>query len=192
MLKREELEKLIKKACKTTKKIRKTAGRPFVPLICLGILAVTAAGDFLIKGTARRTIVFCQEESGLPVVEERYVPLMRDNKDNIRFYIGEVLLGPESFNSEPLLGKGTRLETFIYHDENLLLGFSEEAFDALAGEERIKMILGSIADDLQRNFPDVKGVRFFVAGCEVPLARALPDEALTRLTGVLTSFYYLV
>jgi len=168
---KEKLAKFTANGGEAAKKGRNWAWAPYFFLICLGILTIIAMMDyFFIGGMARRTIVFYQEESALPIVEERFVPNMWDDKDNIRSYIEEVTLGPKSMGLLPLLGRGTTVETFIYHNKSLLVGFSEEAFDGLVGEDGIEKMLGSITNDLQRNFPSIKSVKFFVSGYEVSAA----------------------
>jgi hypothetical protein len=147
--------------------------RPFFELICVGILALLAAGDFLLSGVSRRTIVFYAEDSGALLTEERFIAWQSSREEAVRVFVEEITLGPSMANTAPLLGRGTRLETCFLRGAAVTIEFSEEAallpVTALSASGDVFQNLRSIRRDITRNFGYVKDVRFFIAGEEIPL-----------------------
>jgi hypothetical protein len=144
---------------------------PFFYLMCAGILSIIAVGDFFISGLSRRTIAFYSEENGETLLQERFILRKWNREDDIRSFIEEIVLGPVDLNTAPLLDKGARLETFFYQNGAAVIGFSEEA--ALppgplnAAKRTVLGNLKSIRQDIRRNFPFIRSIRFFIDGEEI-------------------------
>jgi hypothetical protein len=150
---------------------------PFLCAVILVILALVAAGDFFFSHSERRTITFYADDdagsgrkSGEKRMEERFISHKSGKEEAVRSYIGEILLGPSFPGVQPLLMRGTRLETCFLRDGIVTAGFSvEAAFPVSSSGFGVLDRLKSIRDDIKRNFYYVRDVRFFIAGEDLDL-----------------------
>jgi hypothetical protein len=157
--------------------------RPVFEPLCILVLMLAAAGDFALSGVSRRTITFYAEDSGKPLVEERFIAWQESREAAVALFIDEITLGPSLANTLPLLGRGTRLETFFLRDGAATVEFSEEAAlppgTAASPSGEVAKNLRVVYDDIKRNFDYVKEIRFFIAGREVPLDTREAVSAIT-------------
>jgi hypothetical protein len=137
------------------------------------LLILTAAAGVLYHRfpRARRTFIF-YGQSG-EVFGSRLIGKASEETD-LRRYIEEALLGPESVENTPLFAPGTRLFSFIYSDGDVYAGFTPLAAmpaglfaGKTAGGTGGSLLPDSfqiLRDGIKRNFPAVREVKFFVHG----------------------------
>jgi hypothetical protein len=146
-------------------------------LLFLGLLGCIALLEFLILGLARRTFVFYAIDSGKITVEDRMLKRSPQRENNITRYVEEALLGPVSPDLLPLFPRETRLRSLLYRNGVVYADFSEDAaLPPAEGGEALKN-LQILYFGIQRNFPFVRDVRFFIAG------KAAYHEEFRRLRG---------
>jgi hypothetical protein len=130
--------------------------RRSIYLVALGVLALVS---FLGAGTVRRTFVFFTNE-GLPLVEERALPLYDDLEDSIRAYMDDLLLGPLSPDTAFFFPEGARLRSFFYRSNRLYADYNRTAYFADFDWQ-------ILAEELSRNFPMIREMYFFIDGIEI-------------------------
>ncbi|MCL2128417.1 MAG: hypothetical protein FWH38_09195 [Treponema sp.] len=144
-------------------------------LVSLVILALAAFAEFCTLGLAKRTFVFYAIDDGAVTVENRMLRVSSENppgaqsrEPDITRYVEEALLGPVSPNSMPLFSKETRLRSLLYRDGVVYADLSEEAALPLEGSPlqggEVLVSLKTLQAGIRRNFPFVRGARFFIAG----------------------------
>jgi hypothetical protein len=145
-------------------------------LILLAALAVVALVEFFYLGLARRTFVFYTDTEAM-IVEQRMLRVAGENplasgkkptetlsrEINITRYVEEALLGPVLPDSLPLFPKGTRLLSLLYRDGVVYVDLSQDAAMPLPGGDVFRN-LETLYSGIKRNFPYVRGIRFFIAG----------------------------
>ncbi|MDR2924296.1 MAG: GerMN domain-containing protein [Treponema sp.] len=145
-------------------------------LLALLLLAAAVLIDFFTLGLARRTFMFYDIDSGVVIVENRLLPVSRENTQasygsrrspqelDITRYVEEALLGPVSSNAMPLFPRETRLHSLLYREGVVYMNLSEEA--ALPPPEggEVFMNMKTLYAGVRRNFPFVRELRFFIAG----------------------------
>jgi hypothetical protein len=130
------------------------------------LLCAIALADYLGADFARRTFVFKDIDTGQDRIEERMIMRTESRESDINRYVEEVILGPFSPGTMPLIDRNTRLEALLLRENTVYLNFSEEAAIPLAGNgilDSFEVLRGGIT----RNFPFVKKVRMFIAGNEI-------------------------
>ena len=133
-------------------------------LFLLAILSAVAFFDFYTSGLARRTYVFYAIDDGAIAVENRMLKRAASREVDITRYVEDAVLGPVSLNSLPLFPKETRLGSLLYRDGVVYANFSEDtALPPVEGGE-VFQNLKTLHSGIQRNFPFVRDVRFFIAG----------------------------
>jgi hypothetical protein len=133
-------------------------------LLLLAILGGIALTEFFVLGLAKRTFVFYTVDSEKLTVEGRMIKRSPLREVNITRYVEEALLGPASPGLLPLFSAETRLQSLLFRDGIVYAGFSEEAaLPPFEGGEVLKN-LRILYTGIQRNFPFVHDVRFFIAG----------------------------
>ena len=137
------------------------------------LLCAIALADYLSANFTRRTFVFRSMDTGQDHVEERMIMRTASRETDISRYVEEVILGPLSPGTVPLIDQNTRLEALLLREDVVYLDLSEEAAIPTAG--------GSVLDNFEvlregitRNFPFVKEVRIFIAGNEPASAHQRP------------------
>ncbi|MDR0315800.1 MAG: GerMN domain-containing protein [Treponema sp.] len=133
-------------------------------LLFLGLLVALALIEFIVLGLARRTFVFYDIDSGLIRVEDRMLKRSPSREVNIIRYVDEALLGPVSPDSLPLFPRETRLRSLLYRDGVVYVDFTEEAVLPPPEGGEVYKNFQTIHAGIRRNFPFVRGVRFFIAG----------------------------
>jgi len=136
-------------------------------LFYLALLCLVALGDFLLSGLARRTFVFYSGIDGKPVIEDRMLHKSRDRETDIRRYVDEVLLGPESPDTALLFHREARLVSFMLRDGVVYADLSEAAALPPPGTGDVFRSLLTLNEGIRRNFPAVKDIRLFIGGNEV-------------------------
>ncbi|MDR2509597.1 MAG: GerMN domain-containing protein [Spirochaetaceae bacterium] len=148
-------------------KIAARTKKVFICLISMGILSIIALGDYFASGVVRRTIVFYSSDDGTERVEERFLAHTGSYEDAIKAFVEEMVLGPSDWDAAPLLDRATVLDSLFLRDRTVYAALSREA--ALPVETGsdfggLLFSLESMKRDIRRNFPDVRDVRFFIAG----------------------------
>jgi hypothetical protein len=144
-------------------------------LLCLGILSLLALLDYRRSGLTRTTLVFYSIETGSELIEERMLPLPRDQEEKIKFYIAETLLGSALRDALPLFPRDTQLESILFRDGVVYANISETAALPAEGGDNFRS-LSTLRGGILRNFRFVKDVRLFIAGNEAfPGKFRLPD-----------------
>jgi hypothetical protein len=135
-------------------------------LIIIVFLCLIAFIDYAAMGFARRTLVFYMPDTGQMLVEERMAAYTGSQETDISRYVEEVILGPISLEAEPLLNRGSRLESLLLREDAVYLNVSEEAaIPPLNGSLKDNLI--TLIEGIRRNFPFVNDVRIFIAGNEI-------------------------
>jgi hypothetical protein len=135
-------------------------------LVYLAALMVFAFFELSHSGMARRTFEFCTY-GGDPVVEDRMLHKSSSPELDIKQYVEELILGPVSVDSAPLVTKGTKLRSFMYRDKTVYADLSgDAALPVHNGQPLFDGFLG-LNRNIRRNFHAVSDVRLFVNGNEV-------------------------
>jgi hypothetical protein len=153
------------------RKILNGFGRFFGNASCRGVLYLIALclfvlADYRQAGLTRMTFVFYTIDNENEVVEERMLPLPRDQEEKIGFYVEEALLGPASQNTLSLFPRDTRLESLLFRNGVVYLDLSETAALPVEGGGDCFRSLSILNNGIRRNFNFVKEVRLFIAGNE--------------------------
>ncbi|MCL2411221.1 MAG: hypothetical protein FWC97_06205 [Treponema sp.] len=141
--------------------------------MCIAIIAIIALVDFFALGIARRTFVFYNIDSGEIVVENRMLRHARtptgnrSKEEDIIIYTEGALLGPVSKNLLPLFSSDTRLRTLLLRDRVVYADLSQSAALPPLEGGNVMDNFQTLHDGILRNFPYVKGVRFFIEGNRV-------------------------
>jgi hypothetical protein len=153
---------------------RKTGVMPMLTLALLLILAAAAVVLDYMQPFARRTFVFMGAKG--EVFEERLIAKTRNVELDMRRYVEEAILGPETMDTTPLFMPQTRLSSFIYSDDTVWADFTAQAalpvslfYGGIVGRQHGGVPasidpFGILRDGIARNFPAVRDVRFFVGG----------------------------
>ena len=136
-------------------------------LFYLAVICLIALGEFLLSGLVRRTFVFYSYIEGNTVVENRMLRRSSDRETDIRRYVDEVLLGPESPDLAPLFPRETRLDSFMYREGVVYADLSDSAALPFQGGGDVFRGLLTLNEGVRRNFSYVKDVRLFIGGNEV-------------------------
>ena len=152
-------------------------------LLLLVALSVAVLNNFFSSGLARRTYVFYDIDDGAITVENRMLKRAESRELDITRYVEEAILGPVSPNSLPLFPKETRLGSLLYRDGVVYANFSGNAvLPPVEGGEVLKN-LKTLYSGIQRNFPFVRDVRFFIAGKAAYTAEFRQTGELASLEG---------
>jgi hypothetical protein len=150
-----------KTIAKLSMKLKHNAAFAGLVLLCAAALA-----DYLTTDFTRRTFAFKSIDTRQDNVEERMIMLTGSRETDISQYVEELILGPLSPETIPLLDRNARLEALLLREDVVYINLSEEAAIPPAG--------GSLWDsfavlrgEIMRNFPFVSEVRIFIAGNEV-------------------------
>jgi hypothetical protein len=130
------------------------------------LLCATALADYLTADFARRTFVFESMDTRQDDIEERMIMLTGSRETDISRYVEELILGPLSPETIPLIDRNARLEALLLRENVVYIDFSEESAIPPSGGsllENFEVLRGEI----MRNFPFVREVRIFIAGNEV-------------------------
>jgi len=136
-------------------------------ILYLVLIILVALGEFLLSALVRRTYVFYSFIEGDTVVENRMLPRAPDRETDIRRYVEDALLGPESPDSAPLFPRETRLNAFMFREGEVFADLTEDAALPFQGEGDVFRGLLTLNEGIRRNFPYVKNVRLFIGGNEV-------------------------
>jgi spore germination protein GerM len=136
----------------------------FVILICLAALV-----EFLALGLIRRTFVFYSALDNSTIVEDRMFHRSDSLETDIRRYVEEVLLGPESQNAASLVPRGTRLLSLFYRENTVYADFSDNSALPETVTPGSSVFTGflTLNEGIRRNFAKVKNVKLFIGGNEI-------------------------
>ncbi|MDR2393988.1 MAG: GerMN domain-containing protein [Treponema sp.] len=110
--------------------------------------------------------MFYTLRDGKPLVEDRMFSRAPTEEIALRRYVEEALLGPVAPDALPLFPRETRLRSLLYRDQVLYLDLSESAALPLLEAPRrdVFLSLDTLKQGIQRNFPSVQEVKFFIYG----------------------------
>ena len=100
--------------------------------------------------------------------EIRTLPLRKNEEDNIRLFVEEVLLGPINLQNARIMSRKVKLLSLILRDDILYINLSGEVF---VDDKNIPFDMGlrikSLGNNILFNFRNIKDIRLFVEG-QVP------------------------
>lgn len=119
---------------------------------------------FLLKGQGTRySFIFPSAESGKEVIETRYLRKI-ENKDEIRVYIDEILLGSQIERTKKLFSRDTKVLSCFKSGKTLYLDLSPdliyESGDVIAIQDGIELLKKNI----RMNFANISEIQVFVNG----------------------------
>ena len=138
--------------------------------LCLLIaLGIAAMAHYQAMGLARRTFVFYMARTGETIVEDRMLRHSSSLETDMRRYIEEALLGPESQRAELLFSRDTRLYSLILREGVVYANFSENSALPLDFNSPNGVFLSflTLNEGLRRNFSAVQNVKFFIGGNQI-------------------------
>jgi hypothetical protein len=133
-------------------------------LFFLLVLASVAFLDYYRSDFERRTFVFYSVDDETEIVEERMLRRSDSREIDITRYVEDALLGPVTQNSLPLFPEKTKLQSLLYRDKTVYINLPEDAAMAPPEGGDVLKNLKTLHSGIKRNFPYVKGLRFFIAG----------------------------
>jgi spore germination protein GerM len=116
---------------------------------------------------SRRTFEFFTYDNNRSVVEDRMLHRTSSAEKDIKSYVEELILGPVSLDSAPLLASGTKLRSFMYRDNTVYADFSKEAVLPVYGGKPLFDSFLALNQGIRRNFDSVSDVKLFVNGNEI-------------------------
>jgi hypothetical protein len=132
----------------------------------LVLLCAIALADYLTADFTRRTFLFKSMDTRQDNIEERMIMLTGSRETDISRYVEEVILGPLSPESIPLIDRNARLDALLLRENVVYIDLSEEAVIPVA-EYSLLDDFEVLRGEIMRNFPFVAEVRIFIAGNEV-------------------------
>ncbi len=146
----------------------KRFSRKFLILLSLLIVFFLLALVFMVVDADRRVerVLFFPDEEGQSLHGElRRLPERDETGGNIELYIEELLLGPVSIDLYRLFPQEVKLESLLFDEGTLYLGFSE---NLITTAEYVPMsitdIIGAVGKAVVFNFPEVKEVKTAIGG----------------------------
>lgn len=114
----------------------------------------------------RRIFVFPSVDEGDYVVEARYMK-KNPTKDDVSYYIAELLLGPDSERTKSLFTSGTRVLSCFEKDGILYVNLSEDLLNL--GDNVVPFDEGFelLVKNIKQNFSKIKSVEIYVNGIAV-------------------------
>ena len=136
-------------------------------LVYLAVLVIIALVDFANMGFVRRTLVFYTMRDSLPVVEERFIHRSGNYETDMRRYVEQILLGPQTHDSKLLFYRDTQLLSLIYQNGVVFASLSDQAaLPPPQGGSAFTSLL-TLNKGIRRNFSSVVDVRIFIGGNQV-------------------------
>ena len=148
-------------------RLRRPKARLCACILLAGVmtgLSVAALTEFRVSALARRTFVFYAIGSGDITVEERMLRRAESREHDVARYVEEALLGPISQDLLPLFPRGTRLRSLLYRNGVVYADFSGDAALQLVEGGEVFRNFDTLRSGIERNFPGVEEVRFFIEG----------------------------
>lgn len=147
-----------------TKKSKKTLIVIILFSVLLAVAFIISACLYFpsIKGV-RRSFVFSSAETGVFNVENRYVPA-HPEKDEIAYYVDEILLGPQNERSLMLFRSGTKVLSCIKNDDVLYIDLSPDLLKMGINVMEIKDGIELLRSNVLRNFKQISKVEILING----------------------------
>lgn len=111
----------------------------------------------------RRSFVFASVESGEYNVENRYIP-HNPNKDDVTYYVEEILLGPQTERTKMMFTSGTKVLSCINKDGTLYVNLSADLLQMGNSVMEIRDGMELLKTNILRNFKEISKVEIFVDG----------------------------
>lgn len=132
-------------------------------ILLVGSLAFSVTMFVTGKRGVRRSFIFSSAETGVVNVENRYVP-SNPNKDEISYYVEELLLGPQNERSKMLFTSGTKALSCITKNDVLYINLSSDLLKIGVNVMDIKDGIDLLKTNVLRNFKQISKVEIFVDG----------------------------
>ncbi|MCQ2589399.1 MAG: GerMN domain-containing protein [Treponema sp.] len=142
--------------------IKKNLKTVITGVVVVLVLIISMVLSFSSKGT-RRTFVFPSVEDGEYIVESRYLP-KNPLKDNITYYIDELLLGSQVERTKLIFAKNTRVLSCFTKDNVLYVNLSNDLLNISDNVIPIKEGIDLLKRNIKQNFGGSKSVEIYVDG----------------------------
>ena len=144
----------------------------FLPYIFGGLFVVILLTSIFLyafsENWIKRVLFFPHVNSTKVIGEERFLPDLGKQKDNILLLVDEIMAGPYKYGNLPVIPETTKLKSAIIHNDILYVNFSKEIFNI----DKLVLItpkdmLQTFANSVLYNFPSVRKVFVFIEGSPV-------------------------
>jgi len=144
----------------------------FLPYIFGGLFVIVLITSIFLfafsENWVKRVLFFPHVNSTKVIGEERFLPDLGNEKDNLLLLVDEILAGPYKYDNLPVIPENTRLKSAIIHNNILYVNFSKEIFNI----DKLVLItpkdmLQAFANGVLYNFPGIKKVYIFIEGMPV-------------------------
>jgi hypothetical protein len=144
----------------------------FLPYIFGGLFfAILITSIFLFafsENWIKRILFFPHVNSAKVIGEERFLPDLGNQKENILLLVDEIMAGPYKYGNLPVIPENTKIKSVIIHNDMLYVNFSKDIFNV----NKLVLItpkemLQAFANSVFYNFPNIKKVYVFIEGLPV-------------------------
>jgi hypothetical protein len=131
----------------------------------LAVLLVSLFSFALSKEWIRRIIFFPHVNSTKVIGEERFLPDLGNQRENVMLLVDEIVAGPYKYGNLPVIPERTKLKSVILQNGILYVNFSKEIYyiDKLVLITP-KEMLQAFTDSVLYNFPEIQKVYIFIEG----------------------------
>ncbi len=136
-------------------------------IVCASLVLISLIFFLVDRGGKRRSFEFQTVGTEKPVKEYRNLPQELD--DPLRFYVDELLLGPQTPRARPLFSRGTVVEFCFLRNHELYVGISKKALYEIPDASTISNGIALLKKNIQKNFSQVKKVCVFIDGKSVEM-----------------------
>jgi hypothetical protein len=140
-------------------------------LLYLVIIGLVAFKGIMGTDQSRYTFLFYDMKDYRAQTEEHMLQRSSSEETAITRYAEETLFGPRNPSSAPLFPRETKLLSLFFRDGIVYIDLSEPAALPVVIENGKDISMGGIErglatfrDGLARNFPFIKGTKFFIEG----------------------------
>lgn len=130
--------------------------------VVVSVFLITLIISLCTKGT-RRTFIFPSVDEGEYIVESRYLP-NNPLKDDITYYIDELLLGSQAERTKLIFAKNTTVLACFKKDGVLYINLSDELLNVGDNVLPIKDGIQLLKKNIKQNFGISKSVEIYVDG----------------------------
>lgn len=132
-------------------------------ILLITSIVVSLTIYFIQRNGTRRSFIFSSAETGVFNVENRYIPT-NPNKDDISYYVDEILLGPQNERSKMIFTSGTKAISCIKKGDVLYLNLSDDLLKMGINVMEINEGIDLLKTNILRNFKEISSVEIFIDG----------------------------
>lgn len=115
------------------------------------------------QNTEKRVFIFPSVESGVKIVETRYLP-ENPHQGKLQIYIEEMLLGSQTERTKNLFTAGTKVNSCFERNGTLYLDLSDDLIQMGEGVVSIREGFELLKFNIKKNFSEIKDIQVFVQG----------------------------